>query len=65
MLIFCYYSIMDSVNQKIYETLKQMNMKYDELENFVSSVEVMSDAKLFAFYSKQKKEIESIKSEDK
>ena len=38
MLIFCYYSIMDSVNQKIYETLKQMNMKYDELENFVSSV---------------------------
>ena len=60
MLFFCYYSIMDSVNQKIYETLKQMNMKYDELETFVSSVEVMSDAKLFAFYSKQKKEIESI-----
>lgn len=51
---------MDSVNQKFYDILVEMNLKYDELVGFVSSVEVMSDNKLYAFYSKQKKEIESV-----
>ena len=51
---------MDSVDLKFLESFEKIEREYDELLMLLDSVEVMSDNKLFAFYLKRKKELDTL-----
>lgn len=51
---------MDSVNQKYFQKFEQLECEYDEYLEFLSSVEIMSDNKLYEHYRKQKNNLESV-----
>ncbi len=51
---------MDIIDLKFYEKFEKINQTYDEIIEFLESVEVMSDNKLFSYYLKQKKAIEPV-----
>lgn len=51
---------MDSVNQKYFDRFEQLEAEYDEYAELLSSVEIMSDNKLFVHYQKQKAKLENV-----
>ncbi len=51
---------MDSVNQKYYDKFEKLEAEYDEYFELLSSVEIMSDNKLFEYYRKKKAGLENL-----
>ncbi len=51
---------MDSVNQKYYDKFEKLEAEYDEYFELLSSVEIMSDNKLFEYYRKKKARLENL-----
>lgn len=54
----CYYIFMDNVNDKFYKIFESKLSEFEELEEIVSTIEVMSDHKLYSHYIKKMKELE-------
>jgi len=51
---------MEMLNERLQKGLNNVLKRYEELEELTSSVEVMSDFKLYNFYLKQMKDIEAV-----
>lgn len=51
---------MDGVNERFFKIFDDIEAEYDELFGFVSSVEIMSDHKLYNFYLTKMKRIEQL-----
>ena len=51
---------MDSVNQKYYDLFVELEAEYDECLELLSSVEIMTDNKLFVYYQKKQKQFADV-----
>lgn len=51
---------MDSVNQKYYDLFVELEAEYDECLELLSSVEIMTDNKLFVHYQKKQKQLADV-----
>ena len=51
---------MDSLNEKFLSDINKIEKEYDEIENLLSSVEIISDNKLFRYYQKKQAKINGI-----
>ena len=51
---------MDRVDEKYLEIFNKLKSEYDEYDELLSSVEIMTDNKLFSHYLKKKKEIQEV-----
>lgn len=56
----CYYSSMDNASEKYLRIFETIEGEFDELQQLVSAVEVMSDHKLYSHYLKRIKKLEGI-----
>lgn len=51
---------MEKISENLFSAFQTIENEFDELQELVSSVEIMSDHKLFAHYAKRLKKIESL-----
>lgn len=51
---------MDSVNEKYFQKFEDMEYQYDEYSEFLCSVEIMTDNKLFEHYRKEQSKLEKV-----
>ena len=51
---------MDSVNEKYFQKFEDMEYQYDEYSEFLCSVEIMTDNKLFEHYRKEQGKLEKV-----
>ncbi len=56
----CYHNTMENSNELFFDIFETIEHDYDEIQEFISSVEVMSDHKLYSHYLKKIKQKENI-----